>query len=292
MPRWQDHQALKHAVEKFDSQDDFAEFARGLTAFNFTQSEISKLLTNQKRMNSAERMVALKSVINGLVDGTINISAVQSAQLARAAEKDGRPNKVSKFEFHEIYPSSYFTHFARAKNLWISGLNLRRILHGRLSDIKNALKRGGTVQLIFIDPDVEELCRYAAMQDWGQSDAKAPSRYSESIRTTYRALSGLQTQSANRRNVGKLMIRKLRYPLGFGIDAMTFYDGAEEDEALYVRYYPMFSDEEDRPIVRLRPSDEYWYAFYKRQFQLHWRLGEPWNQPERKKGKGVDRTEG
>jgi hypothetical protein len=167
------------------------------------------------------------------------------------------------------YPPSYATDFARAKDIWMTGLNLRRTIPSRIGDIKRVLESGGTVRVLLLDPD-HDGCRDAAFQEWGHSDRWATELYREMIRDVYRALAELR----NRSNQQQIKIRKIGYTFGFGVDAMRFANS--RDGALYVRFYPISGIEDDRPILPLTPRNGYWYDFYRSQLQIQWERAVPW----------------
>ena len=294
MPEFEEQfqKPLKDAIAKCGGQEVI------VARTGLAQGQISRLANGvQRSVRNLAKLDALLKVINDILSETppadggkfqLRVDSTDGSRDPKALANRARSarqieEKSAKVEFRQDYPRSYGKDFARARKLSISGLNLRRILQGRMKDLKNVLERKGNIRVIFLDPDFEELCRYAAIQDWGESDPKSADAYSDSIRVAYRKMSKLQKErerkprvgngkNRKRKQVGTLQIKKIRYPLGFGIDAMTFDDPKDGD----VRSYPMFSGEEDRPIVPLKPADGYWYTFYKNQFELHWRRATTW----------------
>ena len=278
-PNWQHSELLQQAVDKIGgNQTVFAQLATAHTGYRFNQSEISKLCAAPHRINNANRLNALLAVIENVLAGKLFPAASSGSRDYRKGSTE--TDRAAKVEFWTVYPPSYERDFARATELAISGLDLRR-LHARMGDLKRVVRQKGRVRIIFLDPEYYELCRYGAMQDWGNKDTKFIEAYRESIWTTYlmlrKLVRGGRTSSSDkrkRRPGGFIEIKTLRYPLGFGIDWMNFDDSG--GGAIYVRNYPMYADVEDRPIVPLTAADAYWYSFYKEQFEIHWRNALPW----------------
>jgi hypothetical protein len=289
MPSWENSELLREAVSKIGGdQRAFAELVTLHTQYKFNQSQISKLCRVQRRINNANKLAELMTVVEKVLAGKLNApSGSKSDRYSQESKETGRAAKV---EFWTAYPYTYERDFARATALSISGLDLRR-LHGHIGDLKEVIRRQGSVRIILLDPEYYELCRYGTMQDWGKKSSKSVEVYRDSIWTTYEIIRSVmrtgmaagKTKQRNKRlsrSSGTLEIRALRYPLGFGIDFMTFEDA--NDGAIYVRHYPMYAGVEDRPIVPLTTADGYWYSFYKEQFEIHWRNAVPWtNDKER-----------
>lgn len=176
------------------------------------------------------------------------------------------------------YPPAYPNEFASAKrNMWITGLNLRRITDREYDGIKlithvdDALKRNVKTKILLIEPE-PEVCKYAAMQDWGTKDGDS---YAKQVIRALSIFCGLRTEDTN----SNLEIRTINYPLNFGIDAMDAEsDGGIDEGIIYLRFYPIYAYKtDDQPIVRLTPKEHYWYDFYKTQFYTLWRLATDYN---------------
>jgi transcriptional regulator with XRE-family HTH domain len=267
---------------------------------NVSQGAISKILSGkQKKMKTKTyeglalatnyRVDRPTAALKELVDGesatqlkALNAEAAshppQSASSSSTGSVMNRKAAI-KTVLHEDYlTTDYLKDFARAKKLWITGLNLRRIVDGRLKDLANVLSReGGKIQLILLEPDCNA-CAYAAIQEWGRGDDDSVKNYIKTIVEAHKSFCELQTKSANGEN---FEIKKIDYALAFGLDAMEFDD--PNDGAVYVRFYPLECGLDDRPILPLRTSDGYWYQFYKAQFDLHWNRATEWGCPKKEK---------
>jgi hypothetical protein len=230
---------------------------------NIAQGTISKILSGQKTFKLTTYN-ALDSAITALLLETPP-SALQSASPTLRAIANNR-ELVSNVTLHEDYSTTrYFADFAQAQRLYITGLNLRRIVHSRLNDLDSVLNRGGSIQAILLDP-ASHACTYATIQDWGRDDDKSVRSYINSIEMAYETL--CQVKADNKQNGERFEIAMIDYMLPFGIDAMEFDD--PKDGALYVRLYPLKTKVDDRPILALRANDGEWYSFFRKQFDLFW----------------------
>lgn len=173
------------------------------------------------------------------------------------------------------YPASYREDFKRAANLSIMGSNLRRLMYDYMKDISGTLDSGGTVKVILVNPRTAA-SRYAAIQDLGPgNDEEDEEGFAQTILLAYKAFLKVKNRNSNGAN---LTMKMIDYPLAFGMDVMEFSDGHGR---IYLRYYPISTPEEDRPIVVLNDTDQYWYEFYKSQFLKHWDMSTDWDFPKK-----------
>lgn len=188
--------------------------------------------------------------------------SLSSYQTAPSETREGTIGSV----LSAFYPNEYGTELRSATQLWITGTNLRRIVQDNyLGHVRTILERGGSVKVLMNHP-LDEACRFAMIQDSGPgSDLRL---YKELV---HKNLSKFWEVQETGRNGKNLEIRTIDYPLSFGLDVLN----GESDTTgiIYVRFYPlpnMQVHSEDRPIVKLRAVDGYWYDFFKDQFERHW----------------------
>lgn len=180
-------------------------------------------------------------------------------------------------------PREYPDHLRAATKLWVTGLNLSRILPNEESIIQDiCAKPLGQVKVVLLDPDDENACRYGAAQEYGDADS-----WKEYQSTIILARNFLRTFNAS-----KLEYKLVHYPLSFGLDIINF---GYPDSFLYVRHYPIrnsrfempkgnektskYEKVADQPIIRFdsrTPEHEYWYNFYLRQFFTVWAVKDGW----------------
>jgi hypothetical protein len=155
----------------------------------------------------------------------------------------------------ETYPPEHQRELASAGQLWITGTNLRRIIPLRFKELRQILARGGTVAAIFVDPDSENSQRYAAMQEQGAvKEIRGLMEYQSKL--IEEGMKGLK-KLYNEVKLGKMLIYKIDYPLGFGLDVI---DGEDNKGIIYVRHYPFADD--GQPVLRLTRDNEVWYRHY------------------------------
>jgi transcriptional regulator with XRE-family HTH domain len=169
------------------------------------------------------------------------------------------------------YPiKQYDADFGRAKNLKLTGHNLRRLVHSHMVHLKRVLTDGGRVEVIMLKPNCGAY-RYADMQDGGRGTLEAVKAYNQTLISHHGLLCGIQTKTNSRRYA----IRRLDYVLPYGLDIMEFDDEGKSG-VIYVRAYPLHSEVDDRPICRITDEDEYWFGYFKRQFELQQKLSTKW----------------
>ena len=193
---------------------------------------------------------------------------LRHAYRAEAAEalRDLIPGKA----YLEInYPEEYDRDFKNAKELWITGTNLRRIVTGKgssyyLDCIKSVLSKNGTVKILMNHPD-NNVCKYAMMQDGPNNNLQA---YQQTVGYNLNTFCTIRDTAPNGR--ANMLIRTIDYMPTFGLDVVNGHDDTKG--VAYVRLYPLPKKHEmldDLPIVRLSHNDA-WYKFFVGQFERHW----------------------
>lgn len=164
---------------------------------------------------------------------------------------------------HDRYPDSYWDSLAAAKDLWITGLNLRRIVFSdHLLKIVNIIKAGGTLNVILLSRENPAMIKYGARQDSGICSDADITTWCGTIEQAEHCLLNLGLEYPDR-----VHIRRTDYPMSFGLDAV---DIESSKGIIYVRYYPFYTGEGDKPILVLRANQSPWYDFYKGQLKMQW----------------------
>jgi transcriptional regulator with XRE-family HTH domain len=166
------------------------------------------------------------------------------------------------------YPRSYPDELSSAKELWVSGLNLRRLIPDHEETLAKVLNAGGKIRALLVNPGAKcHANKYAAAQDKGPNSNVRIFR--GTIIDALDALCQLRKMTA----CGKrLEIKTIDYPLPFGLDIKD----PKENGIVYVRLYPLNrkgrkdSVTQDRPIMEIKKADGYWYDFYVEQFNQQW----------------------
>jgi len=159
-------------------------------------------------------------------------------------------------EINNMYPLDYLKNLLRAKELWITGLNLRRFYPLHVKDLQEVINRKGTINAVLLSPKSDAV-KYAMQQDYGPYGEV--STYRKTIEDAHLWLCELRQSYPD-----QVKIKTVDFPLTYGIDAI---DIESENGLIYVRYYPLHSEREDQPIIVLRPHQSYWYSFYKEQLK-------------------------
>jgi hypothetical protein len=154
------------------------------------------------------------------------------------------------------YPSFYREHLGQAQELWIVGMNLRRIFPDYTAELRKVLNRGGTIHAILVTPG-SAASHYAAKQDY---DNVPVDEYINTIRLALIRLTNLKQLAPDR-----VSIKVIDHPLSFGLDVV---DVESHHGRIYVRSYPLLSPNGDVPILALGPNDSPWYDFYKDQLRV------------------------
>jgi predicted GNAT superfamily acetyltransferase len=152
------------------------------------------------------------------------------------------------------YPDSYFNDLSRAKDLWMTGTNLRRIFPDHTGLLEKVLSDGGHITALLAKPGTDA-CKYGTLQEYGYVTERMERSFSELVETALRTLEQLKESAP-----GRVTVLKVDFPIYFAIDAVNvnLLDGV-----IYLRFYPIAA--KDRPIVVLRPYESRWFDFYKQQ---------------------------
>jgi hypothetical protein len=194
--------------------------------------------------------------------------------------------------FEDHLPRGYLDDLRDARELFICGLNLVRVLPANRNIFETILaKTKGKIFAVLLDPAVSS---YGAIQEYGKEADVAAYK-----KTIYSALNELYDLKANH-GKSSLQIRTTTYPFAYGLDII---DPNQSHSFAYVRFYPIckyltkmptsrhglkYGTCEDQPILKLhrgQPEDKYWYTFYKRQFFALWDIAADWSPAQRQSRK-------
>jgi GNAT superfamily N-acetyltransferase len=154
------------------------------------------------------------------------------------------------------YPESYLPDLQRAKELWISGTNLRRHFPDRKGMIEEIVRNGGTLHVIIAKPE-SPASEMGALQEYGYSykTDEMQKAFSNDINQKLMVIQEIKKIAPTR-----VTILQLDFPIYFGLDGI---DINSSSGVIYVRFYPIAA--QDRPILVLRPHETRWFDFYRRQ---------------------------
>lgn len=203
-----------------------------------------------------------------------NVNAVTGAQQER--EFPGAHLPPHPFVLSVDFPEQQFIDdLQRTEKLSMTGTNLRR--HDKRREIiDDFLVQGGTIDALLIDPR-SSARRFAAFQEHGNESQKSVAAFLAHLKSSREWLCGLKTQE-NNKYYERVDIKKIAYPLCFGMDVLDFYGGGG---VVFLRFYPLMinQEEKDRPIIEIRDDNKDWYFFFRAQLDRHISRAESWNCP-------------
>jgi hypothetical protein len=190
------------------------------------------------------------------------------------------PLPDERFILKSDYPLYFEDQLQKTKKISMLGTNLRRVLKWR-PHIERIIDGGGSVEAVLVDP-LSDATRYSAYQEHGDSTTLSLATFVGHVDNCWQWLSKQQTKN-NYRFYDQVNIKKIDYPLAFGLDVLEFEDG---DGVIYIRFYPLMygENEHDRPIIEFtRESEESrdWYDVFKTQWERHSSKAESWNVPRK-----------
>ncbi len=168
---------------------------------------------------------------------------------------------ISSNMLYDVYPDSYLSSLEKAKVLWITGTNLRRLVVDHEKLLKDFVKEGGKIRAILLSRNPCAI-NYAAQQDSGY-DAD-----SNNFLSTIKKAENVLNELKNSGKPNQVIIKRTDYPLPFGLDAVDIE--TEDKGIIYVRFYPFHTGDSDKPILVLKAHQSKWYAFYKKQLEIQW----------------------
>ncbi|MGA8614358.1 MAG: hypothetical protein WB760_22330 [Xanthobacteraceae bacterium] len=219
--------------------------------------------------SAKEILVALEAYRAELdkLDTQLRRGSLIQAKHELTALTDGKLASLSEQLFSSVFLPSldkpqFIKEMSEARELWITGLSLRRIYDNFFMTLQQVVERGKTVNVVVLDANASHACRFAARQESGpDADAEAYTRY---VAEVNRRLDELKANHDN------LTVKRVNQMLTFGIDAFDPDD--PEKGLLYVHIYPLWSRSvnDDQPKLKLRPQHGYPYKFFREQLPFHW----------------------
>lgn len=148
----------------------------------------------------------------------------------------------------------------KAVDIRLCGATLQRTIRGNIDVFARQLKEGATVQLIIVDPDSP------VVDNLVKPGTNLTSEY-------FRANSHITIQ--NVKWLSELPDSKGTIELRFFDEEPYFnilaFDPNQEYGTIFVEFYPQRWERGNRPRIELTPGrDEYWFSFFKRQFDRLW----------------------
>lgn len=150
--------------------------------------------------------------------------------------------------------------FASASMIFLSGMTLTRTTREYMYTLGQRLIAGASIRIIILETN-ESLLQALASRSLGETTAD----YWRSRLSTVEEMINLVAKTPG--NTGKVELGHLPYIPSFGF---VMVDPDEPHGVCFVELYHHESAESN-PAFELRVSDDtYWYAFFRRQFEILW----------------------
>jgi len=150
-----------------------------------------------------------------------------------------------------------------AKELWLIGVALNRIVHKNFSLLRNKLRQGNKIKVLLVKPESNSVS-LVAKRKIDNVDPMAMRHY---IELTLATLCGLKQEFSD-----YLDIRVIDYPISFGVVAV---DIESQKGRVYIEYYS-FKTEKEGLHLALDSKDKPWYDCFGEQIKELWAASEKW----------------
>lgn len=151
--------------------------------------------------------------------------------------------------------------------LWLLGINLRRMVISSYGLFKERLSKGATLRILLIDPN-SDLIPVLAQRSKVHSD---PNAMKNSIEQTLHNLTELMSID----NKGIIEVHTLSIVPSYGL---IMINPKNSNGQIRVTIYPHKAPPEDNPGFWFKNIvDDKWYKFFIEQFDLLWKISKPFN---------------
>lgn len=156
------------------------------------------------------------------------------------------------------YPSQFKSDLENANEIWLAGVTLGSTVNEQYALLENKIKQGKSVRFLLRDPNGETF--------WLVSRHSYTPITPEQVKT--KILLTLSRLCKLKKIAPRYVdIRVLDHHFSLG---MCVIDPNLPSGKIYLEYYPFKMAKSGQPKLVISPSDEYWYAFYKKQFEVLW----------------------
>lgn len=185
----------------------------------------------------------LTLVVLGLITITILGSRYRVEQLA------DKLTPSAESIFNEKSPPTIEQDIENASDVWLVGVLGKKHARDFYSIIEQKLKKGHSIKILTIHPE-PAVVEFEEMRIYGLANVKTTC---SDIETGLKSFCYLKQISPN-----NLMIRTIRYPLGYGVIGINPDDASG---VLYIRNYAFKMPGGAKPKFTLRTKDGFWYDF-------------------------------
>jgi len=161
-------------------------------------------------------------------------------------------------------PETLQTDFEGASDIWLVGASLGSKINEKYTLIENKLKNKTSIKVLLRDPAGETFWMIAS-HSYTPVD---PDQATSKVQMSLTKLAALRTI-----NPEYLEIRVIDHHFSLG---MMAFDPDTAKGRIYVEYYPFRMSESSQPKIVVTPQDGYWFGFYRKQLEMLWENGKPW----------------
>ncbi|UCG12249.1 MAG: hypothetical protein JSU72_17390 [Deltaproteobacteria bacterium] len=162
------------------------------------------------------------------------------------------------------FPDDTEVRLNEASEVWLFGVTFGQFFRENYALLESKLVRGHSLKILLRDPEGATTPLIAKHS----YDPVKPDQVKSLICLTLDRLCSLQRVSPDH-----LEIRVLDHPIPLGGFA---FNPEKPNGVLYIQYYPFKMPEGSQPKLIVRPEDDYWYVFFKTQFNILWDSGKSW----------------
>jgi hypothetical protein len=161
-------------------------------------------------------------------------------------------------------PETLQTDFEGASDIWLVGASLGSTINEKYLLIENKLRNKTSIKVLLRDPEGETFWMIASHSYTPIAPDQAKSKVHMSL-TKLAALREI--------NPKYLEVRVIDHQFSLG---MMAFDPDTAKGRIYVEYYPFRMSESSQPKIIVAPQDGYWFVFYRKQLEMLWENGKPW----------------
>ncbi len=161
-------------------------------------------------------------------------------------------------------PETLQTDFEGASDIWLVGASLGTTINEKYPLIEKKLKNRTSIKVLLRDPEGETFWMIASHS----YTPIAPDQAKSKVLTSLTKLAALREI-----NPKYLEIRVIDHHFSLG---MMAFDPDTAKGRIYVEYYPFRMSESSQPKIVVAPQDGYWFGFYRKQLEMLWENGKPW----------------
>ena len=162
-------------------------------------------------------------------------------------------------------PDNIDQRISSSKEIWLIGMSFSRFSSTYYSLLRDRIGKGSRLYVLTLTPN-SDASRLASYQVYRPINLV---QYDNNILTSLHIFCELKREFPA--NVQVRTIEKI-FALGF-----HGFDLSSQNGIIYIEHYAFKSEQGDIPKMVFKPSDDFWYDFFKQQIQLLWEHSKEWS---------------